>query len=654
MKTNFTPHNLSWTKPLLCLLIMSVLRSHPVQGQATVAMPLAMGADCGGGGNNFKVLNYNTATRTLTSVSNCAPDLYDPATGSVFSPSGGSISFNPVDQMVYYIETTDGNNSVIWRWTPGTCPTNQLAPIYSSSTDFIVGLEYNTEYANGYQVEFSGSSPYTVSLRRVTGFNSAGLGPLVPITFPPGITINSSSSDYVITPTGKMYLIMDDQAFSLDYSTYDAGYLNAVSMGSFNYQPNYIIGLAYANGKLIGSSSRSGRNCSYKEIDFAAGTPGNPIVNTVTGPQGSAAGKTFTAWDMATMITGVGAAKKVSSVTTVGNGQYKVQYDVKVRNYGNVNLVNVQVADDLKKVFGASVLVSASAAGVGTLPSGITVNPAYNGSTDINLLAAGCTMKASPPDSATIRITAIIQNPILNFTYLNSAIASANGALFNKFVTDSSMNSSALEPDPNGNAVPDDPGEGVPTPLRLADWVTLANAISDFNGASNTLGNYLHWTLQNQQAGSTIQVLRSSNGRDFTPQTSVIQQPGSNADYSWQDSHLTASVNYYRILLITPSGEKIYSETVALRNTGAGSDALLVSPNPFRQSVNLTLQLPAAGKVEYRLIDLTSRVLQTGQFSGQPGFNSFTISQLGQVPAGTYILQILSGNDRYVKKLIKL
>jgi len=86
---------------------------------ATVATPMGMGKDCGGSNNSYRVFNYNTSTQTLTNLNVCTPpSLKDPTTGAIFSPQSGSTAFDPVNQQVYYIETTTGNNSVIWSWTP--------------------------------------------------------------------------------------------------------------------------------------------------------------------------------------------------------------------------------------------------------------------------------------------------------------------------------------------------------------------------------------------------------------------------------------------------------------------------------------------------------------------------------------------------------
>ena len=647
---SYAYRNTSWLSLLLALLLMQ--RALPVKAQATVSTPMGMGSDCGGGNNSYNVFNYNTATQTLTNLNTCSPSLKDPVTKATFSPTSGSTTFDPVTQMLYYIETTSGNNSIIWTWTPGTCPTGKLAPIYTFANDFIVGLEFNTVTGTGYQLEFStGNSPYTVYLRQITSFSPPVFGTSVPITFPAGTTIYSQNSDYVITPTGVMYLAIDNKIFSMDYSTYSTGVLNAVLLDSVTFNPtnDYIVGLAYADGKLIASITNQKGSCFYQQIDFSSGTP---VLTGVTAPPGTASGTIFSSTDMATLITGVGAAKKVSSVTSLGGNEYQVQYDVKIRNFGNLDLVNVQTVDNLQTVFG-SALVSASVAAVGTLPTGLAINTSYNGSTNTNLFASGGTMIASPPDSAIVRITAILNNPSLNTVYNNSAIASATGSLFAKNVTDSSDNRSDLNPDPNGNAVPDDPGEGVPTPLLIAAWTTLSNTLIDFNAQPGTSGNNLHWTLQNQTPGLSTLVQRSTDGLNFETLTQIPAGTGSNQAYSWQDTHPPAAVNYYRLQVVVTEGVSSYSDIIAVRSIDQNA-ILSVNPNPFHQSVNFSLTLDNAGKISYRILDLSSHLVLSGQASGTAGQNIIAINGLGNTTPGIYILEVQSGDNRYIKKLVKI
>ena len=248
---------------------------------------------------------------------------------------------------------------------------------------------------------------------------------------------------------------------------------------------NNVIGLAYAGGNFI--ESIQGTTCSFKQIDIST-TLGATNVQPVTLASGS-----FIAYDMATMVTGIGTAKKVYSLQKTGINTYRVAYDIKVRNYGNVNLNSVQVFDSVKTAFGASFL-TASIASVGTLPSGLTLNPLFNGNNIAGIFAAGGTMKASPSDSATVRVTVDLLNPNIASTYFNSAIGTATGAIFSNIVRDSSDNQATLNADVSGTSVPDLKGQGVPTPITPLMWLLPGNKIKNFNAKANGKVNNLYWT----------------------------------------------------------------------------------------------------------------------------------------------------------------
>ncbi|HEY8397819.1 MAG TPA: T9SS type A sorting domain-containing protein, partial [Flavihumibacter sp.] len=173
----------------------------------------------------------------------------------------------------------------------------------------------------------------------------------------------------------------------------------------------------------------------------------------------------FSSFDNTSVTSGIGAAKKLVSVTNLGNGQHEVVYDVRVENFGNYPLSNVQVYDTLSKINGANNVVSASAVLVSN-PAGVTLNSAYNGTTVTTLLANNQTLKNYPEgeNNFTIRITVRLSNIVPGKIYYNSATATATGfGGTNKNLRDVSTDGS--RPDLNLNGKPDDPGESVPTPF---------------------------------------------------------------------------------------------------------------------------------------------------------------------------------------------
>jgi uncharacterized repeat protein (TIGR01451 family) len=627
----------------LWMLLLVVASQAGLAQSATVSNPLAMGANCGGGGNNFKSFTYDSTLKKLTQIgANCTPNLAAPG----FNPGGGSIAFSPKDQKVYYIETTTGNNSIVWSWTPGVCPTGGQAPIYTYASTFIVGLEFDTRTGDGYQLEFStGSAPYTISLRKVTSFGP----PLVAgasqnIVLPPGKTIYKQSGDIVITPTGQMYLALDNKLFSLDYSTYGTGTLNAVFMDTLNVGANKdVIGIAFAQGNLIASAVGSA-GCSYKQLDVTTGT------GLVTMQNVTLAAGTFASYDMASLVTGIGVAKKLNSVSLLAPNTYRIAYDIKVKNYGNVNLNSVQLVDSVSKVFGTS-FVSASVAALGTLPSGLTLNPLYNGSTVNTIFSAGGTMKASPADSAIVRVTVNLLNPNILTTYYNSAIGTATGSIFANNVRDSSDNRGNLNPDVSGTNVPDIPGQGVPTPITPALWLLLKNEVVDFNVKSIGKADRLHWTLQNQEEGTVTTVQRSADGISFSDLVTLESNGAASQEFTWDDNTPLPANNFYRLKVTTLANGVKYSGVVIIRKQDESQ--LTVLPNPFKESIRFTVKLEKAQRVSYKVRNFMAAVLLNGESYGQIGNNEVSISSLEKLPAGTYILEVESGDQHYFKKIMK-
>ena len=80
----------------------------------------------------------------------------------------------------------------------------------------------------------------------------------------------------------------------------------------------------------------------------------------------------------------IGVANTVASVTNNGDGSYQVVYTLTVENFGNVDLKELQLSDDLFATFGGAYDEVSVAVDAGT--SGFTLNPTFDGDNDTNLL----------------------------------------------------------------------------------------------------------------------------------------------------------------------------------------------------------------------------------------------------------------------------
>jgi LPXTG-site transpeptidase (sortase) family protein len=151
----------------------------------------------------------------------------------------------------------------------------------------------------------------------------------------------------------------------------------------------------------------------------------------------------------------LGVAKRVSSgPTMVSAGTWQFNYEIYVENFGNVTLSNVQVTDDLSAIFGDPHVFSV----LEVVSSDFVLNPAYDGESDIQLLAEDANVLAVG-EGGTLTITVELI-PANGGPFENTAIGTGTTPS-DEEVTDLSQD--GTDPDPDGD---DDPtNNDDPTPL---------------------------------------------------------------------------------------------------------------------------------------------------------------------------------------------
>ncbi len=159
----------------------------------------------------------------------------------------------------------------------------------------------------------------------------------------------------------------------------------------------------------------------------------------------------------------IGVAKQLVSLDNNGDGTFDALFNIRVQNYGNLPLDNIQVTDTLNQ--GA---LTGKYAVLGISSANFAVNSAYNGNSDWNLLVStGNSLAAGASSDIRLRIKILSAG-----TYSNQATASSTTS---ETAKDRSVNGS--DPDPNHNG---DPVESSPTPVITACspavTISIANA----------------------------------------------------------------------------------------------------------------------------------------------------------------------------------
>ncbi|HEY9834974.1 MAG TPA: hypothetical protein V6D26_30765 [Stenomitos sp.] len=150
----------------------------------------------------------------------------------------------------------------------------------------------------------------------------------------------------------------------------------------------------------------------------------------------------------------IGLAKRVVSTVFIGNGNFLVTYEFVVGNYGNVDLTNTQVTENLTTTFGTTPFTVNS---ISSPSNNLTLNPNYNGRNDINLLAGTDTLLVG--QSKTLRLVIMVTSDANARTYNNQAAATAQSP--NGPVSDLSQNGINPDPDNDGNPTNNNGGTSV-------------------------------------------------------------------------------------------------------------------------------------------------------------------------------------------------
>ncbi len=161
----------------------------------------------------------------------------------------------------------------------------------------------------------------------------------------------------------------------------------------------------------------------------------------------------------------IGLAKTIiNGPVNNGNGTYTLTYQIRIQNYGNVPLSNVQAIENLSQTFVAASSISGVSAIIQQQPTSTTLvlNSSYNGSSNANLLNGTGSLLYG--EYALLRVTVTVTPGGVGGPYDNSAVGTAQSP-GGRYVFDSSQDGTSVDPDNNGLATDDN----VPTPVSFSN-----------------------------------------------------------------------------------------------------------------------------------------------------------------------------------------
>ncbi|MEM7734300.1 MAG: Ig-like domain-containing protein [Deinococcota bacterium] len=209
----------------------------------------------------------------------------------------------------------------------------------------------------------------------------------------------------------------------------------------------------------------------------------------------------------------LGVAKALSNVIiNPDNGSFELTFDFVVENLGNVAVSDVQLTDDLEAAFGAGnfELISLTS-------DNLSVNPNFNGSSDINLLTGNDSLAAGEQATATLQVRVFTAG-----SYQNSALVSGQDPLGNT-ITDTST--AGLDPDPDSDGDPTNNDDA--TQVDLSPPGPLTALLQKEAAAGNyAIGDVIDYTLTVTNPSGNGEALVVTLRDTPPPATSYVEDSG--------------------------------------------------------------------------------------------------------------------------------
>jgi hypothetical protein len=176
-----------------------------------------------------------------------------------------------------------------------------------------------------------------------------------------------------------------------------------------------------------------------------------------------------------------------------------------------------------------------------------------------------------------------------------------------------------------------------------------------FNAKLQSGHGHLTWTTTKEDEAFTFDVERSTDGMNFSTIRTVASHDkplSENNFYSFDDPDAVSGKVWYRIAMVSRTGEKKYSRTILLAAEGKGLDVGNVV-NPFGEELSFNVTTQNDAIVDAVLLSSDGHVLRKQSFTAYPGVNSYSLKNLQTLPAGVYVLQVRGKETTVTRKVMK-
>jgi hypothetical protein len=201
------------------------------------------------------------------------------------------------------------------------------------------------------------------------------------------------------------------------------------------------------------------------------------------------------------------------------------------------------------------------------------------------------------------------------------------------------------------------PFSQLPPNMQICQIQVLPATILDFSASYLASNNVkVSWSTTNEINAAYYEVERSSDAEDFISVGQVNADGSLNPvhQYSFNDQlyNVNSHIVYYRLRIVDQSGKFVYSKVVPVK-LDQPANSFSVYPNPVDNYTVLNLLSDRQSTGTLRVLDNSGRQILMRSITVNNGSNSIVLDQLGNLPRGIYMVQVLLENNLYNQKLLK-
>lgn len=188
------------------------------------------------------------------------------------------------------------------------------------------------------------------------------------------------------------------------------------------------------------------------------------------------------------------------------------------------------------------------------------------------------------------------------------------------------------------------------SPFTVASTGTIPLAVNleTISAVNKGALNTISWKTGVETGSDVFMVERSKDGVAFQEIGQVKATGKSGSAYHYDDRQPLTGVNYYRLKIVATNGTVQYSKVVNANAQDHNDFRMTTYPNPVTDQVSVTISGAIEGVASVAIADQSGRVLISGNVQ-----DAAATLNIGQLPAGMYLLQYTDQAHRIVKKITK-